>query len=50
MYLNVILAVDKTLMPVKSQLGSLTVLVSSLNTGTYFSLAFCFLSSRLVVS
>lgn len=35
MYLNVILAVDKTLMPLKSHLSSLTVLVSSLNTGTY---------------
>lgn len=35
MYLNVILTVDKTLMPLKSQLSSLTVLVSSLNTGTY---------------
>lgn len=34
MYLNVVLAVDKTLMPLKSQLSSLTVLVYNLNTGT----------------
>lgn len=40
MYLNVILALDKTLMPLKSQLSFLTVLVSSLNSGTYLFIIF----------
>lgn len=44
MYMNVLLAVDETLVPGKSQLSFLTMLVSSLNTGHLpFTLAFCLL-------